>query len=335
MGVGYHASSPGAKKLRPEAGMREGSRSIDRDRREVLELIGGMTAAIVLSAGFGTRLAPLTDELAKPLMPVGDRPVLAHVAAALARGGVGHIVANIHHRADDFVGVIKELDAEIHFIHEHSILGTAGGVANASLALGEGPIVIWNGDIVAPDLDVARLVDEENRASADALWVVEPAVPGTGTVGLDDQGFVVRLRGERFGQETSGGEFLGIQVMGAELRLALPREGCLVADVVLPLLRRGGRMASFLYRGIWDDIGQPASLLRANLRWLERQRLSAWSAASANLGAGAALERSVVGADAVIVGAGAVRECVVFPGARLTAPASRCIVGRHGALAVP
>jgi NDP-sugar pyrophosphorylase family protein len=128
---------------------------------------------------------------------------------------------------------------------------------------------------------------------------------------------------------------LGIQVMGPELRLAVPREGCLVADVALPLLRSGGRLASFLYRGVWDDIGQPASLLRANLRWLERQRLSAWSAASATVEAGVVLERSAVGAGAVIAGSGAVRECVVFPGARLDGPASRNIVGRRGALAVP
>ena len=61
-----------------------------------------MTAAIVLSAGFGTRLAPLTDELAKPLMPVGDRPVLAHIRAALERAGIARVVANVHHRAGDF-----------------------------------------------------------------------------------------------------------------------------------------------------------------------------------------------------------------------------------------
>jgi mannose-1-phosphate guanylyltransferase len=293
-----------------------------------------MTAAIVLSAGFGTRLAPLTDELAKPLMPVGDRPVLAHIAAALGRGGAGRIVANIHHRARDFKQRINGFDIKLHLLHEPTLLGTAGGVANAASALGDGAVVIWNGDILAPELDVAALIAEQDRARAEALWVVEPAPPGTGTVGLDEEGYVVRLRGERFGAEASGGDFLGIQVMSSDLRRTLPAQGCLVADVVLPLLRRGGRVAAFLYRGMWDDIGQPGALLRANLRWLECHRLGAWSAASATVDAGAVLERSVVGEGAVVAGVGAVRECVVFPGARLTAPARRMLVAAHATLAV-
>ena len=294
-----------------------------------------MTAAIVLSAGLGTRLAPLTDELAKPLMPVGDRPALAHIAGALGRAGVGHVVANIHHRAGDFAHEIRGLEGKIQFLHEPAILGTAGGIANAAGALGEGRILVWNGDIVAPELDIAALVAAHDRSAAAAVWVVEPAAPGTGTVGLNDHGFVVRLRGETFGVETRGGEFLGIQVLGPDLRRALPREGCLVADVTLPLLRRGGRVGSFLYRGLWDDIGLPASLLRANLRWLERQGLAAWSAADATVAAGVVLERSVAGEGATFDGAGAVRECVVFPGARLTAPASRVLVARGATLAVP
>jgi len=293
-----------------------------------------MTAAIVLCAGLGTRLRPLTDELAKPLMPVGDRPVLAHIAAALARCGAGPIVANTHHRYGDFIGESKHLGIKVHFLHEPNILGTAGGVANAASALGDGSVVVWNGDILAPELDVAAITAEQDRASADALWVVEPAAPGTGTVGLDDQGNVVRLRSERFGTETAGGEFLGIQVMSRDLRRALPREGCLVADVALPLLRRGGRLASFLYRGVWDDIGQPASLLRANLRWLERQRLGAWAAPSAKIDAGAVLEGSVVGEGAIVTGTGTARACVVFPGAHMKVPAASLLVATRATLAV-
>jgi mannose-1-phosphate guanylyltransferase len=93
-------------------------------------------------------------------------------------------------------------------------------------------------------------------------------------------------------------------------------------------------VASYLYRGPWDDIGQPASLLRANLRWLERRRLGAWSAAGGIVETAAVLERSLVGEAAVVKGAGLVRECVVFPGARLTAPASRRLVGACATLAV-
>src|SRR5688572_14155910 len=133
-----------------------------------------MTAAIVLCAGLGTRLAPLTEELAKPLMPVGDRPVLAHIAAVLERGGIATIVANTHHRSADFSREIAQWKREIDLVHEPEILSTADGVAHASAALGESSIVVWNGDIVAPALDVAALLARHREGSAETLGSSSP-----------------------------------------------------------------------------------------------------------------------------------------------------------------
>jgi mannose-1-phosphate guanylyltransferase len=294
-----------------------------------------MTSAMVLSAGFGTRLRPLTDELAKPLMPVGDRPMLAHALDTLGRGGIRDVVVNVHHLADDFASRIGGLGLAIHVVHESKILGTAGGVANASNALGAGDVVVWNGDILAPDLDVAALIERRARAGADALWVVEPRARGEGTVGLDASGHLVRLRGEVFGEEANGGDYVGIQVMGPALRASLPPEGCLVADVALPFLRRGGRIGSFAFRGSWHDVGTPEALLRANLAWLERVGLACYRSPDARVADGVRLERSIVGAGATVLGSGTVRDVVVFPGAELQAPAGRAIVGRASTVLVP
>jgi len=293
-----------------------------------------MTSAIVLSAGFGTRLRPLTDELPKPLMPVGDRPMIAHVSDVLRASGIDRVVANTHHLAIDFEQEIRRLRIALEVVHEPEILGTAGGVSNAATALGQGDVMIWNGDILAPDLDVVALRDRFAEAPVSALWVVEPAEVGHGTVGLDEQGSVVRLRGEIFGTEVAGGEYLGVQMMGPELRETLPREGCLVADVALPLLRRGGKIASFSFAGEWDDVGQPAALLRANLRWLERRGAESWSAPGAELDPGVRLERSIVGEGAKVRGAGVVTESVIFPGAELLAPNARMLAAKTSRLAV-
>jgi mannose-1-phosphate guanylyltransferase len=293
-----------------------------------------MTAAMVLCAGFGTRLRPLSDELAKPLMPVGDRPMLAHVVETLGRGGVRKLVINTHHRSDDFDSGINNIHASIQVLHESEILGTAGGVANASDALGDSDVVVWNGDILAPDLDVAALIERRRAIAASTLWVVEPRASGEGTVGLDARGHVVRLRGERFGSEASGGDFLGIQAMSAEFRATLPHKGCLVADVALPWLRSGGMIGSFAFGGAWDDVGTPDMLLRANLRWLERKGVASFRADGASLEAGARLERSIVGAGGLVRGAGLVRDCVVFLGGELHAPASRTIAGRKASVTV-
>src|SRR6185295_4138673 len=131
---------------RSEAMSRPLPRPAARDQKAAGEVVDleGMTSAMVLSAGFGTRLRPLTDELAKPLMPVGDRPMLAHVIDALSRGGVEDVVVNTHHRGGDFVPQIERLGLAIHVVHESKILGTAGGVANASRTLGTGDVVVWN-----------------------------------------------------------------------------------------------------------------------------------------------------------------------------------------------
>jgi mannose-1-phosphate guanylyltransferase len=261
-------------------------------------------------------------------MPIGDRPLLAHVCDSLVRAGIRKVVVNTHHRASDFGNQVHTYAPDVHVVHEPAILGTAGGIANASSALGLSDVVVWNGDILAPDLDLAAVIERRRASGADTLWVVEPMVRGSGTVGLDADGRVVRLRGETFGNEVSGGNFVGIQVMSASLRSTLPREGCLVQDVALPLLRRGGTIPSFSFRGDWDDVGTAEILLRANLRWLDRRGLESWCAAEASVDGAVRLVRSIVGARAVVAGSGVVRESVAFPGAELRAPAARVLAGR-------
>jgi mannose-1-phosphate guanylyltransferase len=294
-----------------------------------------MTTAMLLCAGLGTRLRPLSDELAKPLMPIGDRPVLAHVLDSLRRGGIEDVVINTHHRSDDFDMQVHKMGSKLQVLHEIEILGTAGGVAHAAHALGEGDVVVWNGDIVATELDVRSLVRARLATGAALVWVTEPAVPGSGTVGLDDEGNVVRLRGEVFGREVSGGNFLGVQALSASMRDALPAKGCLVADVALPLLRRGGRIASLCYEGPWDDIGTASALLRANQRWLQQRGLPAWVAPGARVAGDVRLEGSVVGPGATVRGAGLLRDCVVFANAELTAPAERTLAAPRSHVALP
>src|SRR5277367_6976775 len=105
---------------------------------------------MILAAGRGTRLRPLTDELPKPLLPVGDRPAMAHVAARLAAAGIREAVLNTHHLAAEFTPErLAALPLALRVIHEPEILGTAGGLANAAALLGDGDVVVWNGDILA------------------------------------------------------------------------------------------------------------------------------------------------------------------------------------------
>jgi mannose-1-phosphate guanylyltransferase len=272
---------------------------------------------MVLAAGLGTRLRPLTDVRAKALVPVGDRPALAHVVDRLRAAGVSRVVVNAHHHVQQlraFAGLASAVDLRLS--EEPDLLGTAGGIAHASSLLGDGDVLLWNADILA-DLDVAALLTAHHDA---ATLVVQPLERGQGSVGLDREGRVVRLRKESFADETRGGQFLGIHVLGRDLRARLPARGGLIEDVYLPALGRGDVLRAHLFEGGWYDIGTMESYLAANAAWLVAHGLERWVGPGARVADGVVLEGTVVGEGASVTGRGALTRCVVWPGASAAAP---------------
>lgn len=296
---------------------------------------GGVHAAMILCAGLGTRLRPLTDERAKPMVPVGDRPALAHVVERVRLAVPARIVVNVHHRPED-VRAWAEPEG-IAVSHERELLGTAGGVTRASVLLGSGDVLVWNGDILSA-LDPRQLVAAHAaaktakgaRADADAVvratLAVHARAAGQGNVGFAADGRIVRLRGESVGAdagaETRGGDFLGIHVIGEELRALLPERGCLVGDVYLPALRRGERLQAFVTEAPFVDVGSIAEYLAANAQWLRSRGLSSWAHPTATVNG--TIDGSVVGAGAV-VDASAV-ESVVWPDAHVHSACNRAVV---------
>ncbi|HEY8077239.1 MAG TPA: sugar phosphate nucleotidyltransferase [Labilithrix sp.] len=269
---------------------------------------------MILAAGKGTRLRPLTDALAKPMVPVGDRPAIAHVVERV-RLAASLIVVNVHHRPEDVAEWAR--GEGIAVSEERELLGTAGGVARAASLLGEGDVLVWNADILSP-FDPREIV---HRAAA--TLVVRERPRGEGNVGIGRAG-IVRLRTESFGEEIAGGEFLGIHVIGASLRAACPEVGCLVGDVYLPALRRGETLDAHVTAAPFVDVGTIAQYLAANRAWLGDR--ASWAAPDARVSA--AIDESVVGARA-IVEAPALRS-VVWPGARVTEAVSDAVVTKSG-----
>jgi mannose-1-phosphate guanylyltransferase len=292
-----------------------------------------MARVMVLGAGLGTRLAPLTDELPKPLVPIGDEPMLARVSATILRGGFSEFVLNVHAFPGEFVSVINGLSAIVHVVHEPEIRGTAGGVAGARSLLGPAPVIVLNGDILVEPPFVAL----ENAARPGGLvFGVARRPPGTGTVGVDARGHIVRLRGETFGVETAGGDYVGVAALGADVLAALPERGCLVADVALPRLGRGEPVKTVQVTEPWVDIGSLGAYHAANLTWLERHSGPSGSflGEGARVDAGVEVASSIVGAGAHVVGQGRVHRTVIWPGATAHAPLEGAIVTRRGRVAV-
>jgi len=286
-----------------------------------------MASAIVLCAGFGTRLRPLTDELPKPLVPVGDRSILEHALGQLHAFGFSKLLINVHHLAPLFANVVAHFPQPVQVLQEATIRGTAGGVAGARAHFSSGPVLVWNGDIlVEPPLDelMARVEPD------DFCLAVAPRPRGEGTVGLGVGGQVVRLRGEHFGEEVEGGDYVGVLALGQRALERLPDEGCLFGDGALPLLRAGGRVNSVPVLKPWTDAGDPPSLLRANLAWLEARGLDAFLGDQVELPPGVRLHGAVVSSGARLSGQGLIESSVICAGASVAAPLRGALVAPSG-----
>lgn len=297
-----------------------------------------MLSAMVLAAGLGTRLKPLTEQRAKALVPVGDRPILSHVLDHLWAAGASRVVVNTHYRAREVESYAVGQRRELLLSHEPELLGTAGGVAQAQDLLGAGDVLLWNADILA-EVDVPALLAAHAHAArrlapARATLFVQPLAKGLGSVGCSARGTVVRLRRESVEEEAHGGEFLGIHVIGGSLRRTLPARGCLVGDVYIPALKGGATLGVVLHEGAFFDVGTLQGYARANRAWLAARSVSSWTGPSARIGPDVVLEGTVVGEDAVVRGAGNVARSVIWPGAIATAPIADAIVTPEGTVPV-
>jgi mannose-1-phosphate guanylyltransferase len=282
-----------------------------------------MFEAMILCAGLGTRLMPLTRELPKPLVPLGDRPVLAHLLAHIeAQGGTLRAV-NAHHRPEKVQAFIRAYDPGVAVLVEAALLGTAGGVAAAKSYFGPGRLIVWNGDILArPDL--RRL----------AGWAPEDPVvlsvfrrpPGEGTCGIDERGRLVRIRGEIFGQEACGADYLGVFAVLREVLDGFPGRGCFVGDFLLPYLRAGQAVMTQCEAESFVDIGTLEHYLAENLRWLSVASASSWVHPRATVGSAVEMKQCIVGSGATVTGEGRLERVVVWPGADVHAPLCDAIV---------
>lgn len=282
---------------------------------------------MVLSAGFGTRLAPLTTEIPKPLVPLANRALLLRTLESLHELGAENLVVNAHYHSEKIINYCKRLPFKVDVLYEIDIRGTAGGIFGAkSLLLGL-PAIVVNGDIVGA-LPVAELLREPVKGLRLALC---PTELGKGTVGVGDHGQVVRLRGERFGHEVRTGDYMGVAQLGDECLAGLPEVGCLIGDWALPHLRKGGEIQTLFHEGQFEDIGSPQAYWLAHMNWLARRGERSLVDSSAIVGSNVRLRSSVVGPDCVIEGEGVLDECVVLEGARVRAPLSRTLVTPAGA----
>lgn len=224
--------------------------------------------AMILAAGRGERMRPLTDRLPKPLLPVAGRPLIHWLLERLAKGGVTDVVINVCHLGDLIERALGDgavFGLRIAYSREREALETAGGIAAALPLLGESPFLAVNADIYT-DFDFSRL-----RRQAQALvpagrlahlvLVPNPPHHPRGDFALD-AGTVVAGAAPRF-------TFSGIGVYHPLLFGSVPRgaKARLAALLQEPIAQR--RVGGEMHRGCWVDVGTPERLAELERRLAE------------------------------------------------------------------
>jgi NDP-sugar pyrophosphorylase family protein len=223
---------------------------------------GTVRPALVLAAGLGTRLRPLTYIRAKPAVPVGNEPLVRRIVRWLAAHDVCDLVLNLHHLPETLAAVVgdgSDLSARVRYSWEQPIvLGTAGGVRQALPLLGDGTFLIVNGDTLT-DFDLAGLTARHGDSGALVTLALcpNPAPHRYGGVRLDDDGRVTGFV-PRGTTETNAYHFVGVQAAEPEAFQALPcgRPADSISGVYDRLLaERPGTIRGYVSPSQFWDIG--------------------------------------------------------------------------------
>lgn len=290
--------------------------------------------AVVLAAGKGTRMAPLTPERPKALLPTFDAPQLSWVLGSLARAGVERAWVNSHDTPEQVARVLSQQEAQramsIQISHEKQVaLGTAGALRALAGVLTE-PFIVANAD-VACDVPVQRLVDAHRSARSLATLLAIP-VADDADFYLDELwvGDLIDRREE----VRAGHRYGGVAVFDPAVLDYVPEgESGIYETILKGLLRDGRGIAALEWEGYWMDIASPEDHLQANMDVLTGRRdhravadtvgeaCQRWDV-QAYVGTGATvadvgLRHVVVGRNAHIAPGSQLERCVVWDGANV------------------
>jgi NDP-sugar pyrophosphorylase family protein len=282
---------------------------------------------MIVAAGLGTRLAPLSELRPKPAMPVRGVPLIAYPLALLARHGVTEVVINVHRLPELLMESALQHcpeGMELRFSVEHELLDTGGGIRRAADFLRQSdPCLILGGDMILDaNLSALRRSHEQRGDAVTMLLLRDPRGADFGTIGVDDAGRVRRI-GSRFdlGGESDAGVYVWANVVSARALDTLPEQEVFghLDDWIAPRLAAGASdirgVVMDVTEMLWEPVGTSQEYLRANL---EPPPLSYITPDRVARGQGVRFERDLVVGAGATLGAGArLRRAVIWDGERV------------------
>ena len=224
--------------------------------------------AMVLAAGLGTRMRPLTDKLPKPLVAVGGKPLINHVLDRLAAVEVETAVVNVHHLADQLEQHLQPRRTPKIVISDErdAVLGTGGGVAKALPLLGPAPFFLVNSDTLWIDgvkSNLERLAAAFRPGRMDALLLLAPTATSVGYTGRGDFSMApdgrLRRRNER---DVVPFVYAGIAILSPDLFKDAP-SGAFTLTELFDRAIEQERLFGLRLEGVWMHVGTPEAVAAA------------------------------------------------------------------------
>lgn len=229
--------------------------------------------AMILAAGFGTRMRPLTDTIPKALAPVAGRPIIEYALLFLKSRGIEEVVINIHHLGNklrETLGDGSSYGLQILYSPEDPILDTGGGIKKAQAFFKGEPFLVLNSDTIL-DFDLAAFLAAHRQANAIGTLLLRPNSDPEqyGLIQTDAKGVIRRIRGEpkeiAVNEPLSTFMFTGCQILEPRIFDYMPEKRAFSTthELYPQLIRKGELLHSFLHRGAWMVVDDTVWIARA------------------------------------------------------------------------
>jgi mannose-1-phosphate guanylyltransferase len=284
--------------------------------------------ALVLTAGLGTRLRPLTDVRAKPAIPVAGEPMIRRIIAWLAAHGVTNLVLNLHHRPETLTALVgdgADLSVRVRYSWEPRILGSAGGPRQAVPLVAANQFLVVNGDTIA-DVDLQPLVDAHRASNAMVTLALVPnrEFERYGGVLLDPDGRVTGF--VKRGPSAEGSyHYIGVQVVQAAAFDAVPlgEAARSIGGVYDTLMREHpGSVRAVVSDAEFWDVGTLEDYWRTSTALAQRSGMADLGVGSGSRIEGSArIARSILWDDVQVGAKAVIEDCILTDGVRVAAGA--------------
>lgn len=297
--------------------------------------------AMILAAGYGTRLWPLTIDRAKPALPFLGRPLIGYVAEYLASHGYRDVVVNLHHQADSVraaLGDGSRFGVRLHYVEEPVILGPSGALDNARSLLEDDTFVVINGKIVT-DIDLGAALETHRRTKALATLILQRnpmherfsrVETHSGLItGFGKPPLPLASDNPRGAHRSSAHHerkadeaplmFTGIQIMEPRIFSYIPRGifSHTVTDVYLPAIAKGEALAAHVADGMWYELSTIPRYLYITLSLLKQRGLDTHMGPGSVIHEAADVRESILWENVTVEAGARVRQCVLGEGVHI------------------